>query len=592
MRNRVDPKWQSIRNILIILVLSMLIIHAGADYHVVLAQNPTIQGVVYYVAPTGNDSAPGTFDQPWKTIQKAAQTMIAGDTVIIRGGTYYEQVVPLNSGSPGGMITYAAYPGETPVLDGTGVALPDTLVGLFEVSGKSYIHITGLRVQNVVTLSNENNGGIIIRRSSHITVDQVSTHNTISSGIGVWDSQNITIDSNRVELANRYSSSQECLTMAGTSAFQISNNEVVDCNDEGINVKDGSSDGKVYKNHVHQTLSTGIYIDAYAHRTYNIAVFQNLIHDSTNDNGIALGSEKGGLLEEVHIYNNIIYHNRFCGILLSTAGDGNNLDQHPMKNIRITNNTIYNNGWTKYGGGILVDNPDAQGTIIRNNLVSQNLSYQIAIDSTVPRQQVTVDHNLIDGYRGYEGETYGTDFVSGNPLFINPIMANFDLQTGSPAIDAGSQDSAPDDDFADNPRPQGAGVDIGAYETPGASKTANPSAARKGEIITYTIKFTGTGSPVTVTDTLPFQVSYQSSSLNCPGTVTYDKATRELQYSGTPASGQVCTIHIVVLVDTDERMAVSNSATIDNGQPPIVNVTAMVILNGLMLYLPLIFKAG
>jgi hypothetical protein len=87
-------------------------------------------------------------------------------------------------------------------------------------------------------------------------------------------------------------------------------------------------------------------------------------------------------------------------------------------------------------------------------------------------------------------------------------------------------------------------------------------------------------------------VSYQSSSLNCPGTVTYDKATRELQYSGTPASGQVCTIHIVVLVDTDERMAVSNSATIDNGQPPIVNVTAMVILNGLMLYLPLIFKAG
>ena len=171
-------------------------------------------------------------------------------------------------------------------------------------------------------------------------------------------------------------------------------------------------------------------------------------------------------------------------------------------------------------------------------------------------------------------------------------MANFDLQTGSPAIDAGSQDGAPDDDFADNPRPQGAGVDIGAYETPGASKTANPSAARKGEIITYTIKFTGTGSPVTVTDTLPFQVSYQSASLNGPGTVTYGKATRELQYSGTPAAGQVCTIHIVVLVDTDERMAVSNSATIDNGQPPIVNVTAMVILNGLMLYLPLIFKAG
>ncbi len=42
----------------------------------------------YYVATTGNDANSGTLASPWRTIQKAANTMSAGDTVLIRGGTY------------------------------------------------------------------------------------------------------------------------------------------------------------------------------------------------------------------------------------------------------------------------------------------------------------------------------------------------------------------------------------------------------------------------------------------------------------------------------------------------------------------------
>src|SRR5271166_1725311 len=38
-------------------------------------------GTTYYVAITGSDSNPGTFSQPWKTIQHAADTVVAGDTV-------------------------------------------------------------------------------------------------------------------------------------------------------------------------------------------------------------------------------------------------------------------------------------------------------------------------------------------------------------------------------------------------------------------------------------------------------------------------------------------------------------------------------
>ena len=36
-----------------------------------------VDGTIYYVAPTGNDSHPGTIAQPWRTIQKAVNTVVA-----------------------------------------------------------------------------------------------------------------------------------------------------------------------------------------------------------------------------------------------------------------------------------------------------------------------------------------------------------------------------------------------------------------------------------------------------------------------------------------------------------------------------------
>ena len=46
----------------------------------------------YFVSETGSDQNPGSITQPWKTIQKAANTMVGGETVLIRGGIYNEQV--------------------------------------------------------------------------------------------------------------------------------------------------------------------------------------------------------------------------------------------------------------------------------------------------------------------------------------------------------------------------------------------------------------------------------------------------------------------------------------------------------------------
>src|SRR5438874_4539075 len=120
------------------------------------------QGTVYYVAPTGgggSDSNPGTIDQPWATLKHATLSVHAGDTVYLRGGTYTNTTTPTNPdnaiGNEGGIgactygmctgtaanpITFAAYPGETPVIShGTG-----TPSGIYLKYGQSYIVIDGI----------------------------------------------------------------------------------------------------------------------------------------------------------------------------------------------------------------------------------------------------------------------------------------------------------------------------------------------------------------------------------------------------------------------------------------------------------------
>ncbi|NOU71373.1 hypothetical protein GC098_08050 [Paenibacillus sp. LMG 31458] len=73
----------------------------------------------YYVSTTGSDSNPGTISSPFKTIQKASNLMVAGDTVILRGGTYNETITPQTDGTSGNPITYKAYPGETVTISGS-----------------------------------------------------------------------------------------------------------------------------------------------------------------------------------------------------------------------------------------------------------------------------------------------------------------------------------------------------------------------------------------------------------------------------------------------------------------------------------------
>ena len=126
--------------------ITFLVLFAAAQF---LSPQPArAAGTTYYVAKTGNDSNPGTASQPWRTIQKAANTAAAGDTVYVRAGTYNEKVIVKNSGAPGAYITFSAYSGETPIIDVSGISMNNYFEGGFTVYEKNYIQLLGFKVIN------------------------------------------------------------------------------------------------------------------------------------------------------------------------------------------------------------------------------------------------------------------------------------------------------------------------------------------------------------------------------------------------------------------------------------------------------------
>ena len=151
-----------------------------------------------YVAPDGNDSNPGTIEQPLESIQKAQELVSAGDTVFIRGGTYKireDQISTVvsnlfacisyldKSGTEGHTIKYWAYPGETPVFDFSDVKPANQrVVGIYIVG--SYIHIKGLEMTGIqVTITAHTESYCIYSRGNHNIFEQISMHDNVGTGL-------------------------------------------------------------------------------------------------------------------------------------------------------------------------------------------------------------------------------------------------------------------------------------------------------------------------------------------------------------------------------------------------------------------------
>ncbi len=156
-----------------------------------------IPSVDYYVAPDGDDSNPGTFDEPWATWHKAFVTAQPGDTVYFRGGVYplekpiYLIQIRNSDGTPEHPICFFNYPGEVPILDGDKHHPKRFNTGI-ELQGMSYLHFRGLVIRRLWQFDSSIEAvGFSVHSCKGIVLENISVHDIGGVGIKVYQGDDI-----------------------------------------------------------------------------------------------------------------------------------------------------------------------------------------------------------------------------------------------------------------------------------------------------------------------------------------------------------------------------------------------------------------
>lgn len=444
---------------------------------------------IFYVAKNGSDSNPGTEAEPWLTIQKAADTMVAGDSVYIKAGTYKTRVIPKNSGSVGNYITYQNYPGDEVILDASGNA------AVF-VENLNYLRFVGIilrggsiagfyaegPVSNLILdgLTSENNNYGIYFNAFNApirdgTIKNCEVKNNDNHGIFLYRSNyDILIDNNHVSYNawdHNWGHNIKVVVWNGDGpstgpvGITVTNNELDHARVQGI-MTWNARDLLIKDNHFHHNGASGIQIED---GSKNVIIEGNICEHNAQrydtETGIWIDDS-----EHVLVQNNILRHNKI-GLLIGKTdhcvvrnnviyeNDVSTVDPSGIlivyaknKNSIVVHNTIYKNGKSgSNADGIALGTwGQIDSAVIKNNIVSETNS---ECDLEVNCNSYTSDYNdyyntrdLLIDWRGSDNtwaqyvSKSGQDShsITQNPLFENPDNANFHLQSDSPCIDRGS----------------------------------------------------------------------------------------------------------------------------------------------------------
>jgi hypothetical protein len=369
-------------------------------------------------------------------------------------GTYNEHVAPANSGTSGNPITFQNYGSDSVTVDGSGISL----LGIFDIENKNYITVSGLTLQNA-NVGSFSAGVFIFGTCDHITITHLTIYNTTVSGIwagSAWSYvtptvTNLLIDGCNIHHTNT-ANDQEGISIVSVNGFEVRYTKVYDMvymAGAGIDVKLGSLNGSVHHNDVSNCPGVPlIYVDCAGYNESNISIYDNDLHDGGNTGqAMAIADEHGvASLTGISIYNNI-FSNCQRGFAIFEYKTGTTV---PTYNFLFINNTLSKNGDSEIY--LAPGHGEFSNCIIRNTIIDAKSAGIVYSDYAAG--SVIADHNLFNNC-----PIVGSG-ISGNPLFVS--TTNFNLQTSSPAIGAGSATGAPTTDYTSTLR--ASPPCIGAYE--------------------------------------------------------------------------------------------------------------------------------
>lgn len=385
-------------------------------------------GVTYYVANTGSDTNPGTESQPFRTIQKAANIVNPGDTVIVEDGVYTGSnscsgnnviVCLTRGGTSTASVTFRARNRYGAKVQGQ---LGVNNQGWCFLGSANYITIEGFDTSNVAAISETGGAsgfalysGGRFSRLVHNKIHDIGNicTDTTKGQNGIFVQQpDVTVEANLIYNVGRFAPGEYGCTPLTTN----------------------------YQNHDH-----GVYIDG--------AVDSSTITGANN----------------AKVQNNIFY----------SIQRGWSIQLYPgsLTNLLIANNTFaFEN---PYRTGHITVGANLTGARIVNNIFYDPKTAAISY-YTGSMTDVVVSNNITHSgvimSASPNGVTFSSNLDNTDPALVAPLVFDFHLQDVSPSIDRGLALAELADDFDGISRPQGTTFDVGACEKDqGSVSTATPT---------------------------------------------------------------------------------------------------------------------
>jgi len=396
----------------------------------------------FYVAPGGSDGNPGTAGQPWATLQHAANSGNAGDTVLVQPGTYAGAKFS-RSGTLGAPITFHAEPGV--VIDAPGPL-------------------------------NTNSDNLWIRNANDVVLEGFEVSGAPRAGIAIQGESAAPATGNVVRDCFSHHNGRWGIFTAYAQNLVIEDNETSSSGTEhGIYVSNSADNPVIRGNVSHHNHASGIQINADPRLAgdkiiTNALVEANIVYE--NGLGGAAGINLASVRNSI-VRNNLLYANHASGIAGWDDGAGR---KWGTKNNKFLNNTIV---MAADGRFALSLKNGSSGNVVENNIIFHPGSQgSIEIDRSsrsgfISDDNVVVNRFSLDGrfitfaqWRAKGYDAHSILATSLDALFVNVAADDYHLKSGSPAIDAGIAVPEVTDDLEGRTRPQGAGYDIGAYESP------------------------------------------------------------------------------------------------------------------------------